>query len=197
MDDRDNLYQWARHDVWANEGQAIKTIRIRMNRAVQRLLDQDAFLLRVEVNERSITHRLGMYLADEFPCFDVDCEYNRVGNDSIPKRLPDWLPKSERQNTNIETQELYCDIEGRTAFPDIIIHKRGERKTMNLLVIEVKKMDNRNCSTDRLDIWKLEELTKRKGDFGYMLGLFLKLPTRSEPSLENVKFDWYRDGGTL
>lgn len=53
--------------------------------AIRQLLEKDSHLLRVNASERSISHRLGLHLANEFPDWDVDCEYNR--NDHEIKRL--------------------------------------------------------------------------------------------------------------
>jgi len=100
----------------------------RVFNAVQQLLDRDGFLLARDVNERSITHRLAMYLAEEFPAWDVDCEYNRDGHD--PKELNLGGPDPNRRDT-----------EAKTVYPDIIVHTRGEQD--NLLVIEVKKSSSR------------------------------------------------------
>ena len=55
-------------------------------RALQRFIDNDLYLLRINANERSLSHCLAIYLQEEFPAFNVDCEYNRDGID--PKRLP-------------------------------------------------------------------------------------------------------------
>lgn len=45
------------------------------------LVAKDKYLLINNINERSITHKLGMYYQAIFPQWDVDCEYNRnLGN---------------------------------------------------------------------------------------------------------------------
>jgi hypothetical protein len=45
--------------------------------AQQQLWDRDRSLLHLDAHERSICFRLAVYLAEQFPEFDVDCEYNR------------------------------------------------------------------------------------------------------------------------
>jgi hypothetical protein len=84
-----------------------------------------------DINERSVTHRLAMYLAGLFPEEDVDCEYNRIYNDDtdeyIAKNLE--LPVIEKGIT-------LKDTKARTVFPDIIVHRRNTQR--NLLAIEVK-----------------------------------------------------------
>jgi hypothetical protein len=42
----------------------------------EQVIKEDAYLLRYDINERAISHRLAMYLTPQFKDFDVDCEYN-------------------------------------------------------------------------------------------------------------------------
>ena len=44
---------------------------------LQKLRKLDKDLLDINVNERTITHKLAEYLQKHFPEFNVDCEYNR------------------------------------------------------------------------------------------------------------------------
>ena len=53
--------------------------------AVRQLIKRDGDLLRIDVAERAITHRLANRLSELFGDWDVDCEYNR-DRDTI-KRL--------------------------------------------------------------------------------------------------------------
>ncbi len=95
--------------------------------ALQELLERDAYLLRHNLNERSISHRLASHLQRRLEGWDVDCEDNRNHDD--PKTLP--LPRETVDSD---------DTEARTVFPDIIVHRRGSDE--NLLVIELKKSTN-------------------------------------------------------
>jgi hypothetical protein len=54
-------------------------------RAIQTFLERDDYLLRFDVNERSITSLIARYLAPELADYNVDCEYNRDGVN--PKRI--------------------------------------------------------------------------------------------------------------
>jgi hypothetical protein len=121
--------------------------------AVSRLLNEDAYLLEADVNERSISHRLALYLEEEFLDWDVDCEYNRDGHE--PKRLhvnPESIPSD--------------DTQGTTVYPDIIVHERGKRS--NLLAIEIKKS---NGGGGDVDFRKLRGL---RNELGYQYALFLR-----------------------
>lgn len=56
-----------------------------LKKALQEFWEKDICLLGYTANERSITHRLAIYLEKYFSGYDVDCEYNRAGE--IPKRI--------------------------------------------------------------------------------------------------------------
>ena len=79
--------------------------------SLKKLRRLDKKLLVINVNERSITHKLGEYLQQNFPEFNVDYEYNRF--EDVVKNLE--LPR-DKINWN--------DTDAKTVFPDIIIHKR-------------------------------------------------------------------------
>ncbi len=59
-------------------------MRKRVVEALLKVGEKDKALLAVSANERSITHKLAEYLQTAFPEYNVDCEYNRDGDD--PKR---------------------------------------------------------------------------------------------------------------
>ncbi len=54
-----------------------KEILEKIKNGYRKFLKNDSYLLQVDANERSITHRFAIYLEDEFPDYNVDCEYNR------------------------------------------------------------------------------------------------------------------------
>lgn len=157
--------------------------------AIRELFERDEILLRIDANERTIAHRLAVYLEKQFPDWNVDCEYNRDGHGD-PKVLP---------------QLRRCVAEDRegadsSVFPDIIIHRRTMRSPAdNLLVIEMKKTASGEGSS--LDQRKLGEFTKSRRPtgttFAYRLGLFLLLTTqgrtnrRDELRAEGI---WFRNG---
>jgi hypothetical protein len=128
--------------------------------AIRKLFERDAFLLRNNVNERTISHRLAMYMQEGFPDWDVDCEYNR--NHDNPKRIP--LPRTTVQSD---------DVNARTVFPDIIVHNRNTDE--NLLVVEIKKTTNPEKSAE--DLEKL-----------YTHALFIRFVTGPEgPEIEEIR----------
>src|SRR6266700_110417 len=137
-----------------------ESIQQRIHKAVEKLGLHDAYLLRIDGNERSITHRLAMYLQDEFEGWDVDCEYNR------DHHSPDHVKRLQPYTDSIRAD----DTDAKTVFPDIIIHHRGT--TDNLLVIEVKKSTNQE--SDERDEQKLQAF---KEQLTYRYALFLRFNT--------------------
>ena len=129
-------------------------IKDKIIRAFWLLLEIDKHLFIVDANERSLTHRLAMYLQSEFPDYHVDCEYNRNGID--PKQLPYFKKQIPTDDTN-----------ALTVYPDIIVHHRGTEN--NFIVIEAKKTTNGN----RDDIKKLRAY---KDELNYSYAYFVLFP---------------------
>ena len=134
-----------------------KEVLEKVKNAYRKFLKRDLYLLKVNANERSITHRFVIYLEEEFPDYHVDCEYNRNGLD--PKRL--YL-----------FRKTICsdDENGTTVFPDIIIHHRGTNN--NFIVIEAKKTNN-NGNDD-------EKLKAYKKDLNYRHAFFVEFPINDD-----------------
>jgi hypothetical protein len=133
--------------------------------AICMLYLHDPELLDVNANERSITHKLAEYLQRNFPSWNVDCEYNRLGHET--KRLKLSLGMADPYATEAET-----------VFPDIIIHRRLTNQ--NLLVIEVKKAAG---TSETRDIEKLQAFTQTL-EYQYEYGLFLRLRGDGNPEAE-------------
>lgn len=140
-------------------------VREKLIRALNMLVENDVLLLSYNVNERSISHRLAVYLEREFDDWHVDCEYNREMDN--PKRLN--LQEIDSEST---------DTFGKTVFPDIIVHRRGEQN--NLLVVEMKKTTS-NIKDD-FDFCKLRAF---KEQLGYKFTAFVKMKT----SLNDTGFE--------
>jgi hypothetical protein len=136
--------------------------------SIEKLMLNDLDLLTINANERSISHRIALYLEIFFNGWNIDCEYNRDGVD--PKRLHIEKRKIESDNTD-----------ATTVFPDIIVHKRGTDQ--NILVIEIKK----TSSTEK-DEYDLGKLSAFKTELSYQFAVFLKLGVASEIGFINVQF---------
>lgn len=145
-------------------------IERRIREALRQLQESEDFVLRNDVNERTITHRLALYLEPYFPEWSVDIEYNRVGDAADPKRL-DWNEIAY----DASPEELVRDTEARTVYPDVIIHERGEPN--NLLVIEVKKSSS--AGSGERDRRKLEAFLEAP-EFCYRHAVFIEIPVGEE-----------------
>lgn len=136
--------------------------------ALDRLLELDEYLLRVDANERSLTHRFAMHLQEQLRDWHVDCEYNRNGVD--PKRL-----------ILHELQPGADDTDGQTVFPDVIAHMRDT--PLNYVVIEFKKTSSR--VPDRVDLHKLHAY-KHDARLRYLYALFVVLQVGPQPGVARV-----------
>lgn len=155
-------------------------VRQAVSDSLNRIIEEDNKLLKFDVNERSITHRLGMYLVETVGDeWDVDVEYNRIGDeDYAPKRIPDEEIPREIQG-GVPTD----DLTGKTVYPDVIIHHRGSEDG-NLLVIEAKKADNPgDYDRDKLCAY-VERLD-------YEFGVFVKFSTGADSEGVDWDWDWY------
>jgi len=136
-----------------------KDVKVAMSAALATLLERDSYLLLMNVNERSISHRLAIYLESQFPGWDIDCEYNRNHDDV--KRL------------QLEARHASdADIEAVTVFPDIIVHHRS--KDDNLLVIEMKKTNSKENAD-----YDMKKLHAFKNELKYRFAVFVQLETGS------------------
>jgi hypothetical protein len=121
---------------------------------------READLLEREPGERALTHRLAVALERQFPEWNVDCDYNRLGERT-------WkLPKASIVSTD--------DDLGKSIFPDIVVHRRAVPE--NLLAIEVRKAGNHQPPEH--DRHKLKALTDPHLWFAYRIGALLMLGRR-------------------
>lgn len=143
-------------------------VKTALDQAIEQLIEADYEILRMDINERSISHKLALYLESFFRDWDVDCEYNRNHDD--PKRL------------NIRRRSIQSDdTQATTVFPDIIVHRRGTDD--NYVVIEMKK-----TSSQESDDYDLEKLRAFKEQLGYRFAIFIKVKTGIAPEIENVQW---------
>ena len=94
--------------------------------ALHEFYAREAFLLERDVGERALTHRLAVHFEDQFSGWQVDCDYDRLGDRTL--RLP--------HGTIVSTD----DHLSKSIYPDIVVHQREIPN--NLLAIEVRKAGN-------------------------------------------------------
>lgn len=148
---------------------SIEKLKENLQTAIDRLIKNEAFLLKSRANERSLSHKLAEYLQTLFPNFNVDCEYNKKGLDT--KVLDGIRECSEQKKTD-------------RVYPDIIIHKRNYDNN-NLMVIEIKTIsEDENC-----DFEKLKRFTRLDGKYEYQLGVFIRFQQTKPPIIK-----YYQNG---
>lgn len=172
-----------------------EVINQKLIEALQQLLTRDRHLLKEDINEPAISHRLAVYLESQFDDFNIDCEYNgNVDADSGRKYINILKDKAEQLkllDKNTDDQELVY----RCVYPDIIVHKRGYNgPENNLLIIEVKKSSNPNNGD--WDMEKLSRFTSSEYDnrFNYQYGAFIRFTVRQHP---NYSIQWFQEGQKL
>ena len=118
---------------------------------------REAFLLDKDAGERALAHRLAVHVERQFSGWDVDCEYDRLGERTL--RLP--------HGTIVSTDEHLA----KSVFPDIVVHQRDIPN--NLLAIELRKATNHQPIEH--DQQKLQALTDPHLWFAYWIGVLLVL----------------------
>jgi hypothetical protein len=118
---------------------------------------RETHLFERDLGERTMTHRLAVYVEKQFHGWEVDCDYNRLGDRTL--RMP--------RGSIVSTDD---DI-GKSVFPDIVVHQRDIPN--NLLAIEVRKAGNHQPPEH--DQHKLRGLTDPHLWFAYRIGVMLTL----------------------
>lgn len=162
-------------EMTEKEMKELKTLINNVAEAFRLVYKNDKFLIENGLCERCIMVRFAHYLADLYPDYDVDCEYNRhKGN---VKKI----------------------IEDKNIFPDIIIHKRGT-DSENFAVIELKNKANISNDGRMTDKAKLKALTKSYNDgekdslynYGYKFGLAIEVSENLQETMSSIVV--YRQG---
>ncbi|HZO57737.1 MAG TPA: hypothetical protein VFB63_33830 [Bryobacteraceae bacterium] len=126
--------------------------------AVRELL-RDKDLAYADPAERAIVARLGVLLHGKYEGWSIDLEWSR--REDLIKRLRYGLSEGE--------------LIGQDAIvPDLIVHRVGKKE--NLLVVEVKKVTNKDFHGD---IRKLKGMTEQAGNYAYSVGLHLVLDVKA------------------
>jgi hypothetical protein len=125
--------------------------------ALQEFYAHERFLFEHDLGERALTHRLAVHLEKQFSGWEVDCDYDRLGERTL--RLP--------HGSIVSTDDHLA----KSIYPDIVVHQRAIPN--NLLAIEVRKAANHQSPEH--DRHKLRALTDPHLWFAYWIGLFLVL----------------------
>ena len=126
-------------------------------KAVEAFYAGEGVLFDKDLGERTLTHRMAVHLEQQFDGWEVDCDYNRLGERLL--KLP--------HGTIVSTD----DELGKSIFPDIVVHRRAVPE--NLLAVEVRKATNHQPIEH--DHHKLRGLTDPHLWFAYRIGVLLVL----------------------
>src|ERR1700680_377839 len=132
--------------------------------ALQEFYAREAFLFEQDLGERTLTHRLAVHLENQFAGWEVDCNYDRLGERTL--RLP--------HGTIVSTDDHLA----KSVYPDIVVHQREIPN--NLLAVEVRKASNHQPVEH--DRHKLQALTDPHLWFAYWIGVYLVLGKNSVAS---------------
>jgi hypothetical protein len=134
--------------------------------ALREFYAHETYLLEKDLGERALTHRLAVHVERQFSGWEVDCDYDRLGDRTL--RLP--------HGSIVSTD----DHLGKSIYPDIVVHQRDIPN--NLLAIEVRKATNHQPLDH--DQHKLRGLTDPHLWFAYWIGALVTLSKRSVGDVE-------------
>ena len=140
-----------------------------LNKVVTALAEfyaRETFLLDQDLGERTLTHRLAVHCEKQFSGWEVDCDFNRLGERTL--RLP--------HGTIVSTD----DHLGKSVYPDIVVHQREIPN--NLVTLEVRKAGNHQPLEH--DQHKLRALTDPHLWFAYWIGVFVTLGKKQVTAAE-------------
>jgi hypothetical protein len=130
---------------------------VKVVKAIEEFYAREGLLFDKDLGERALTHRMAVYLERQFDGWEVDCDYNRLGERLL--KMP--------HGTIVSTD----DELGKSIFPDIVVHRRTVPE--NLLAVEVRKATNHQPIEH--DQHKLRGMTDPLLWFAYRVGVLLVL----------------------
>ncbi|UNY98358.1 hypothetical protein MQE36_14880 [Zhouia spongiae] len=140
-----------------------------LNNSIDELFEKDSQIIFESYNlhERSIAHRLAIYIENHFRKTDyvVDVEYNRMRNKYGEDIIGNLIGK------NLDFEKYGKKLSN--VYPDIIVHKRDTDN--NLLEIELK-MQWKNSKRD-FDYIKINEYIEQ---LSYKFGVYIELSENRE-----------------
>src|SRR5450631_4241939 len=97
-------------------GRGMHTELNRLIAALQAFYTRERGVLDRDLGERALSHRLAVQIERHFLGWEVDCDYNRLGDRAM------LLPRGSIVSTD--------DNLGKSIFPDIVVHQRAIPKNL-------------------------------------------------------------------
>jgi len=129
--------------------------------ALREFYARETFLLERDLGERTLTHRLAVHVEKQFSGWEVDCDYDRLGERTM--RLPHGTVTSTDDHL------------GKSVYPDIVVHQRDIPN--NLMAIEVRKASNHQPIQHEQH--KLMAMTDPHLWFAYAMGVLVTLAKKN------------------
>lgn len=154
----------------------IEEIKWRFDLALKNFIESDSYLLKSNISERAIAHKLAEKLQIQFTEYDVDCEYNGdIDSENAKKNIHVLRDRIAEIKALKERERDLNGIEvlSRSVYPDIIVHRRGSND-FNILIIEIKKSNS--YYGKKYDDLKLKSYTSKEhgNTLKYRLGIFIE-----------------------
>jgi len=150
----------------------IEELKIKLKKIIDKFLENDIHLLKIDSHESSLSFRIGLYLVEEFENLDVDMEYNRRG--------------TEKKRIDIDNELILFR-------PDLIVHKRNN-DGYNYIVIQIKKNTYElNGDEVNKDRYYLKKLTLDNGLYDYRFGILLFFYCKQQ-STTHPLIEYYENG---
>jgi len=144
----------------------MQTVLNKVIAALDAFYAHETLLLEKEAGERALTHRLAVHFERQFPGWETDCEYDRLGDRTL--RLP--------RGTIVSTDDHLA----KSIYPDIVVHQRAIPN--NLLAVEVRKSANHQPLEH--DQSKLRALTDPHLWFAFWIGVLVTLDKKQVTTSE-------------
>ena len=170
---------------------SLDEIKQLIDECLKELNEKDYSLLKNDVSERAITHKLAEHIQIRLSDLNVDCEYNR--NTVLgPRHAKELKIQRDEIANQINQSKDEDDLLSISAYPDIIVHIR-ETNEENLLVVEMKKKNSKVAKD--YDYRKLRAYTEISEDnkYHYQYGVFILLETGSNEPKE-PELIWFSEG---
>ncbi|WP_102125493.1 hypothetical protein [Deinococcus planocerae] len=166
------------------QGPEEEVVLQRFRRALADLWAFDRVLIEHRLGQKTVAHRLAVYLERQFPGLHTDCEYSRNSRVEDTYDFPSMSrPRQRDLRRNLARQGLSGGEAGDAAqrvtdaYPDIIVHYREENH-LNLLVVETRLLGDARGWGGVLDAKeKLQRYTLQgeEGLYRYAVGLLVEL----------------------
>jgi len=150
-----------------------------VRQALSMLFFNDEHLLKYDVCEISIAHKLALYLGNFIKNYDIDIEYNRDFYDEDPKAVIGYFPKIE-QLVARQAPQKYQDLADILFLDEELKNKVKQEKMKEYYEIEIVK-----CIEEKKNI-RPDIIIHERGVKNNLLAIEIKKGTNSEDAFYDI-----------